>query len=98
MKTSVSYACDDEEMYEKRQRHAGDHLDDERHQRGAAEDVPPARVVRHQVLGGGADQVDDAEPVVDPCQASSKSRFIALFVIGIGADLICTCRSRRAPG
>ncbi len=55
------------------QRHAGYDLNDERHQRGAPKGVPPARIVRHEMLGGGADQIDDAEPVVDPVPDSERA-------------------------
>ncbi len=72
------------------QRHAGDHLDDERHHRRAAEDVPPARVARHEMLRGRADEIDDAQPVVDPLPGSDQEPLHRVVVIGIGPALICT--------
>ena len=48
-----------------RERDAAQHLDDEREERRAAEDVPPARAARDRVAQDRAEERRDAEAVVD---------------------------------
>ena len=52
---------------DQRQHDAGDHLQDEDGQRGAAEDVPPARrLARHRMRHRIADRAADLQPPLEP--------------------------------
>ncbi len=52
---------------DQREQDARDHLHQQQHRGCAAEDVPPAGVVRRGVMGRGlGERLEDAEPMLDP--------------------------------
>jgi hypothetical protein len=72
----------------KGQRHARDHLHDEREHRCAAEDVPPAGVMRDEMFQARADQRRNPKPVIKPSPRADDYPFHSVVVIGMAMVLI----------
>ncbi len=70
----LSYACSGRGHVGHRERDAGGHLDQDEHQGGAAEGVPPADVAGDLAVEERTTQGVDAEPLVEPGADAAASQ------------------------